>query len=107
MKDFLLNYWWAFAVFIWYLIYHIFSKLNNDFKNSIWFWATMISGLCPLWAWVSKYSKNIVFDGIFYNFLIIMSFFFAMLMTNATKPFSLLNYVGFVLAIAGLILLRV
>lgn len=67
-----------------------------------------VTGACfPLWAWVSRYSKNLMFDGMVFDLLMFLSYAvtFMVLEKNYVK-FGLTNYIGFVLVVAGMVMIK-
>jgi len=93
------------AVIIAYMICAIMSYYNNTTKNNLLFIAIMIWGALPIWAFVSRYSKHLLFDGLLYDSLMTASFAITTIfLTNA--KFSLINITGILLVISGLILIK-
>ena len=102
----MINYWWIPVVVVWYGAYGVCSVKNNEVGSKLWFWLTFFVGLCPLWAWVSKHSKNIVIDAVLYDVFIVLGSFMAMYFMGAGKGLTPLNWFGAFCVISGLILLK-
>lgn len=98
--------WWPIATFLYYTGYGYFSQINNqnDGKYTLWLWA--YGAACPLWAIISKITKNITFDAALYDALIVFCGFLGLWMAGATKDFSFINYFGLIIVIFGIICLK-
>lgn len=77
----------------------------NKNPASLWFWYMWVP--LTVWPFITRLSTNIVFDGILYDVLVAASWFIGFCVFGATKDFNVLNYVGMLLAVVGLILIRV
>jgi len=77
-------------------------KNNQDPRFTV---PLYLMGLIQVWVFVSKYSKNLAFDTILYDS--IMATGYVLTIAYLTKiEFKLVNYMGFLLVIVGLILFR-
>lgn len=103
----MISYWWVPVIILWEVAYAYCSIKNNLIKSDLWFWITFFVGLCPLWAFVSKYSKNLVFDGFLYDIVLSLSFYMAILCLGAGKGFTFINYVGVSMIMLGFIFLKI
>lgn len=101
------------AYFLWipltlcfnFLVCWISIRYNqvSFFKGYILF--VLISWI-PTWSMASYFSKNLIFDGMLYNTIMIVSAPLIMMYLGQTKTFSTVNYVGIVLTIIGLCLIK-
>ena len=67
-----------------------------------------IMGCVPLWAIISRYSTNLFFDGVLYDIILFTGFTFGTYFIQGLhSSFSVANYVGYAMILAGLILLKV
>ena len=99
--------WWVPVVLLWYMVYAWISKLNNDLRTSGIFINTLLFGICPFWAIVSRISKNIIFDGMLYDIIIFTSYLLTMGLLGAGKDFTAFNWLGAGLIITGFILMKI
>ena len=90
----------------WYAAYSWASKLNNEHKTPFFFMLTLLLGLCPFWAIVSRISKSILFDGILYDIIMFGTFAATMAFLGAGDRFSAYNWFGAVLIVIGLVLMK-
>lgn len=60
----------------------------------------------PTWSLCSYYSKNLIFDGMLFNLIVIISSPIFMIMLGQNKNFTWINYVGIVVTIVGLYLIK-
>jgi hypothetical protein len=99
--------WWPVVAFLYYTGYGYISQINNQQggKYTMWMWA--YGAACPLWAIVSKITKNITFDAALYDALIVICGFFGLWLAGAMKDFSAINYFGLTIMVVGIIILKV
>jgi|GEM_PF-3753713 len=64
-----------------------------------------LANMIPLGAWISRYSKNLLFDLLLYYFAV-MTDVITMLIIDNRQSISSINYAGYLLALVGFILLR-
>src|SRR3989339_2118410 len=62
--------------------------------------------ILPLWAIFSRYSKNIIFDELLFNFCLIGSYLITVALLDNTNAFSLVNWLGLLIAFVGFILMK-
>lgn len=95
---------WITCVVVVYTIQAYFSHLNNLNKGK-YFWQLYAFSIFPIWTIVSMYTKNIVFDGIFYDVLVALTFAIAISVFSGQilKP---INWIGIATIIFGLILVK-
>ena len=97
---------WIPLVFIFYFIYGWLSYKNSSTANNLWFWVIYLYGaIFQLWAFVSKFSKNIVLDALVYDLVMAISLYCALLFFKNTMP-TIPQIIGIVLCIVGLLLIR-
>lgn len=102
---------WIPVVVLWYFVYYYFS-IRNNISDQIWyeckwFWLTLFLGWCPLWAIVSRVSNRIVFDGLLYDSLLVIIFPLSMIVFEQTTTFTVHHYIGMLMIVFGLILLKI
>lgn len=102
----MISYWWVPILILWYSFYGYFSVKNNHSQEyDRWFWISLVFGLFPLWAWVSKNSKNLVFDSMLYDVFLFLSFNLVLIFFHVEK-LSPINLFGICLIFIGFILMR-
>ena len=102
----MIKYWWIPIIIIWYGFYYFATKKSNDTQTSFWFWMTFFVGMCPLWAWVGKYSKNLIFDGLLYDILIVLVYVATMFILGAGDKFKIHNWIGIFFILCGFVLIK-
>jgi len=105
-----MTYWWIPVVTVLYaLLAYLSQKVSDVGGFGFWFWSLILAGcLSPVcWAIVSASSKNLVIDGIIYQIAALGGFFALLLIFGGTKNFTLIHWIGFVLALMGVILLNI
>lgn len=104
----MLHYYWSIpAVIIMYSLYAYLSKYNNINQTVLSFWLVSIVGAFPLWSFVSKVSKNLLFDGLLYDSCMLLSFVITFIFLGEGKAFNLIQWSGLLFCIIGLILMKV
>lgn len=85
-----------------------FSYRQNITQDKIWFFLTWAIGVIPMWAIVSRYSKNLVADAVLYDTAIALVYYVALLFfTDGYASLRWWQVLGFFLAILGPILVRI
>lgn len=98
---------WIPIVIIWYAVYAYVSKLSNDTKSTTSLIYVFILGLCPLWAIVTRISKNLIFDGMLYDIVLTLTFTITLIFLGGGKAFSNFNWMGLFLVILGFIFMKI
>jgi len=107
MKN-LLYYWWVPSTFMYYALYHYVSVRSNQTGNMKWVWiGYTIGALCPFWILLARQSKNLLFDGVVYDNMILLSFITVASMMGVGEHFSAVNWLGICCAVLGLTLMKV
>jgi len=102
--------WWVPTVVIFYALYVWASKNNNDaigtWYTSKWFWITFAMGCCSFWTIVSRISKNLMFDALLYDLLIIIGGYTMLVCLGAASHFNKYQWIGMFLILIGFILVK-
>lgn len=61
----------------------------------------------PVWPFVSKFSKNILFDGLLYDIIMTLTYAVVFIVMGTSNGFKLENWIGLFLTILGIILMKV
>ena len=104
--------WWTSRLFwvplvsVFYFVYGLISYKNNISGAMNWFWILYaFGGIIQLWAFVSKISTNIVFDSFLYDLTMMLSLCLGLMVSRGIAP-SVQQFLGIILCLVGLILLR-
>ena len=103
----MIQYWWVPLVIIYYILYAYLSKKGNNiesYKYLIWLY---VLNLINMWPIIVRFSKNIVTDGILFDFIIIIAFYGTMFAIGEGKGLSSLQLCGAGLALGGILLMKV
>lgn len=81
---------------------------NSDGPES-WKWvgALYVLSLFGLWPLVAKFSKNLIVDALLYDMIIFFAFYLTMLHLNVAEQFTVTQWVGTMMVIAGFIVIKV
>lgn len=82
-----------------------FSWLSGKNNNWLVFIALVIVNILPFWFFISKYSRNLIFDQLLYYIIMMGSYLLTISYLDADK-LSLTMLMGMIIAFVGFILLR-
>jgi hypothetical protein len=104
-----LYYFWPISALIFFSAHAYLSYLNNQSGGYKYFFASWIFGaIIPFWPIISRFSKNLMFDGMLYDMIIFTSysltFFF---LEKHFEKFTAINYTGLMMVIFGMIFLKI
>jgi fucose 4-O-acetylase-like acetyltransferase len=103
----MITYWWVPAVVVMYFVYGWLTCQNNFYPKSIhWFYLMWFVGALPLWSWVSRFSKNLVLDNFLYDLFMLIATISSLILFGAAKSFSGVQYIGVVLCLIGILLMK-
>ena len=97
--------WWIPAAIVLYLSLAWLSVKSQEL-GGIYFWALALMPV-PLWAAVTRVSENLLIDGVIYDVILLLSFMGGFIMLGVSSGFTLHQYIGLVLAILGIILMKI
>lgn len=94
-----------------FLIYVVFAYLSEKSSGSEgfgrWFLMLALLNAMPMWPLVSKYSKNLLFDGMLYDIVIASGYVAGIIyFTGSFSKLTWINWTGIVVALCGLLMLR-
>ena len=91
---------------VWYGLY-AWMSVENQRHGGKWFWIVTLWGFLPIWSFVSRHSKALVFDALLYDVLMLLAFQAGLLALRAQGPLQPHQYVGILLVAAGIVLVKV
>jgi len=103
---------WVPALIIYIFFYGWLSIKNNQYADIVWyqskwFWICFVYGaICPFWVFISRTSKNLIFDGMLYDVLLFVTFVCAMIFFGKAESFNRYQWIGVLLVTAGFFLLH-
>jgi hypothetical protein len=103
-----MNYLWIPLLITSSLIGSYCAKLSNTGVKygSLYVFLCSLVGILT-WIWVTKISKNLIFDSILYDGIMVISFTLGfVLLKCGTSQFDMINWVGLGLAVIGLIMMK-
>lgn len=96
---------------IWLLVFVVncvgawINKLNNDGPG--WFWWACVISMLPIFPIISRFTKNLLIDGLIYDVVIFFSYVLTLLALGCGKGVTMIQWIGFSVAIIGMILMKV
>lgn len=102
-------YWvWVPLLAIYCIILAYFTKqLNEKYTKSLFWFVYFLPVLCNLWPIITRYSKNLVFDGLLYDAIVFLTFYGTMLCLGAGANFTTRQWVACFVIIVAMIVLKV
>lgn len=96
---------WVPLVVLEYFVIGFLTVKNNNAAG--WSWLLWISGALPIWPLISRYSKDVVFDGLVFDICMTVTYTLTVFfLTKSFAKFSLTQYIGLSLILSGLFLFR-
>ena len=82
------------------------SKRLNDTQSWNWFIGCYFCSIIPIWTFVAKYTKNMVFDGLLYDCVLKLSFYGMLFYLGTAAKFSMYQYCGVIFILIGFLLME-
>lgn len=88
-----------------FLYCYIAVKFNQvDFLRTYLY--MVLCGAIPTWSLATYWSRNLIFDGLLYDSLLIISSPFLLMLFGQAENFDLINWIGVATTFLGLILVK-
>lgn len=97
--------WWT-LIFIFYCGHSWINKQNNDLGGKWLLFAWLIS-IIPVFPLVARFSKDLLFDGMLFDFIMAFSYIVTLLYLGAGKAFTFVQWAGLALTVIGFVLMKV
>lgn len=81
-------------------------SFKNNTSDVKWFFILYVISCIQPWAFISRYSKNLFFDGIIYDCILFLSYNFMLIYLGTTKKFGVYQWIGLFLVAFGLLLIK-
>lgn len=95
---------WLTPIVIIYTIHAYYSYLNNIFPGNYKL-QLYLTGIIPIWTFMSMYSKNPTFDGILVDVVVLLTYAVAMNIF-ANKGFTFINWAGLLVVVLGILMVK-
>jgi hypothetical protein len=83
------------------------KKLNDNPDSWNWFWVLIVSQLFGIWPLIAKYSKNLVFDAMLFDFILLIVYWSTLFYLGAGKNMTATQVIALVIVLGGLILFKI
>lgn len=101
-----ITYWWIPLVAIISILSAFFTVKSNT-NGGIWVFIVLISSISPAWAWITRISKDIVFDSFIYDITASIFYTVALLyFSNSFHKFSNIQYAAILIILFGMLLFK-
>lgn len=85
-----------------------YLSIQCSLNQGAWsFIGLIIVNIIPIWALISRYSRNLVFDELLYLVILSGSTLMATTILSANQKFTPINWFGLIIIFIGLILIRI
>ncbi len=97
---------WVAFVTLFYLL-SAYITVKNNIHGGKWFLALILLNASPLWAIVSRYSKDVVLDAFIFDTILVVTYSIGLLyFTNSISKMGWSNYLGVGLMILGIFVFK-
>lgn len=102
-----MSHWiWVPFVTILYII-QSWLTVKNNIHGGGWSWAFFLVSLISPWVLISKFSKDLVFDAMIFDSILVISYSVGLLyFTNTMTKLSTFQFVGCFLILIGIVLFK-
>ena len=83
------------------------KKLNDNVESWNWFWMLLVLQMAPVWPIVVKLSKNLVFDSMLYDFLLMATYWITLFYLGSGKNLTTIQWTSVVMILSGLLLFKI
>lgn len=84
-----------------------YITIKNNSLGGKWFWVMVLVNAMPLWAIVSRFSKDVVLDAFIFDLVLILGYSFGLLyFTQTLSKLGVINWLGITLMFLGLFLFK-
>ncbi|MFA6227715.1 MAG: hypothetical protein WC668_00840 [Patescibacteria group bacterium] len=84
-----------------------YFSLQSSLTQNWWsFIGLVLINIAPLWPFISKYSKNLIFDGLLFVVSLTAAELATISLIDKTHNPSLLNWLGLLIAFTGFVLIK-
>jgi hypothetical protein len=99
--------WWIPAVIIFYSLYAYLSRQSNLYGGK-WFLALWGLGIIQLWPIITRFSKNLFFDGLLFDLFLMISYFITLGIINKDfERFNVWQWISLGMILGGMIMFKV
>lgn len=101
------NYIWVPFLIIFSILMAFISKKSND-SHKYWSYFLILTGTINslLWIWLTKLSKNIIFDSMLYSIIISIGLTLTFIFMGCGSKFNNIQWIGTFLTLLGFILIK-
>lgn len=97
--------WWVPTTLVVYAFYAWLSKQSQE-VGGVYFWILALAP-APLWAIITRLSKNILIDGLMFDISMLLGFLLGCIGLGIASGFNTHQYIGLILTVVGLVLMKI
>ena len=100
--------WWFSSIGSMCVGAYLTHRINVDKSHWNTFWFILAGILMSLsWTGIARNSSNLLFDSLLFDIFIVLSYTFVLTTLGDAAHFKLLNWVGLIVAVSGIILMKI
>lgn len=96
---------WIPALILLTMLWALIGKHVNENPNSPFFFFLFLA--IPVWSFICKYTKNLLFDSILYDSLMTIVYTGTFILLGAGSNLTMVQWIGCIISILGLLLMKV
>lgn len=100
---------WIPALILFCCLGAMLSKKANDHTYTLLdytFYYFITISTCTVWLYVAKYSKSMILDSVLYDCIMSITYATAFVVMGLAQGFTLINYIGLAITLAGLVMIK-
>jgi hypothetical protein len=99
--------WWLPIVALEYFLCGWLTFKNSNGAAPVWFWLSWGASVIPIWPLISKYSKDLVRDGLIFDVTMTLVYTTSILyFTKSFSKFGANQYLGLLCVMGGMYLFK-
>lgn len=96
---------WIPALIVLTALWAWMARQVNLNPSSLYFYVIFLA--IPVWPFIARLSKNLMFDGMMYDFIMTIAYTLTFVFMGTGQNFNFIQWVGVFLSLVGLILMKV
>lgn len=99
--------WIPIAVLYYALGAYLSRRANIEVGSNKFFIILFLWNILGVWPFIAKFSKNLLFDALLYDVVILLAYYSVLICLNPDKGFSMWQWIGLVFLLIGMTLFKI
>lgn len=99
--------WIPYVIGYYVLAAFLSKKLNDAPQSQVWFLSIVFIQILGAWPFVAKYSKNLLFDAVFFDVIIIFAYYITLVALGSGAKFTPVQWFACGMVLFGLLIFKV